>query len=247
MVKLLVKAPAMCCVQQGQKNDMTSYPIPTGSAIIGMVNSAYGKPEVNWAVRFIKVLNKIDRVRMKFNGVNGANHEHSPVCGDYIANCAYIIGVEALVPDYPDNAKARETIDLRKKHEEILLRRITRCEAGSRRGFFYLGKHSYHCTIEPAPENEPKSYYEGKRPMVFRSIPYVQSFTPVPDEELALMGVGKCHWNGGRKVVKSPHDGRWYYSNFHYTDLVMVDGIINFDPRLYQRHQTNCVHHSQNR
>lgn len=223
---------------------MTSYPIPTGSAIIGLLNSIHGKPEFNWAVRSIKVLNKIDRVRMKFNGRDGTG-KHSPVCSDFIANVAYIISVEAVIPNYPDNIRQRETVNLRKKHEETLLRNIMKGEAGSKKGFFHLGKHGCHCTVEPAPDIEPQSFYEGKHSMVFKSVPYVQAFTPVPDDELAIMKVGEKKWYGGKKVVLSPHDGKWYYSNFHYTDFIMIDGVINIDPRLYEKHQTNCTHHSQ--
>lgn len=266
MVKVIIKAKYARFTQQGEKADCTTYPIPTPSSLIGLLTSIYGKPEFNWVIRSIKVLNEICIEQMqtnslsytKKNGNSAAKLVNSPVHGSYLRDVAYVVEAEPQIPDYYDNKCLSEgknpkndfkpcaPVNLPLKHINIFKRRVKNGHIGSERGALFLGKNNCPCTVELLEGEEPKSFYEGTGRRIFRSVPYVQSFTHVPKENVERMKkfYGR---NGNNKIFrtfysKNAEDERYFISNFHFTDLVMVDGLIKIDPALYEKHTTNNFH-----
>lgn len=275
MVKVLIKADYARFTQQGEKTDCTTYPIPTPSSLIGLLSSIHGKPEFNWVIRSIKVLNEIRIEQMQFNsnsfceetggkkknntdGTPKTYLKNSPVHCSHLRNVAYIVEAEPQIPQYHDNVclsnginpkmenRPCASVDLPKKHTNIFNRRVREGKIGSRRGNLFLGKHYCHCTVELVEGEEPKSFYEGKGKRIFRCIPYVQEFVRIPSEKVkwAEKNLGK---NGNNKIFytsysKNKDEYRYFMSNFHFTDLVMVDGVIKIDPELYKKHITNNFH-----
>lgn len=260
MVKVLIKADYARFTQQGEKADCTTYPIPTPSSLIGLLTSIYGKPEFNWVIRSIKVLNEICIEQTPFNSyrIDKGVLKNSPVHSSHLRNVAYIVEAEPQIPQYHDNDclskginpkmenRPCTPVDLPKKHTNIFNRRVREGKIGSRRGNLFLGKHYCHCTVELVEGEEPKSFYEGKGKRIFRTIPYVQEFTHVPAEKAdwAKEMLGR---NGNNKFFRTTYsknkdEERYFISNFHFTDLVMIDGVITIDPSLYEKHTTNSFH-----
>lgn len=234
MIKILVKADVARFGQQAEKVDCSTYPIPTPSSLIGLLGAIHGKPEFNWEIRTIKVLNEITIEKMWTVGSKGGSKK-ALVGGSYLRDVAYVVEAEAVIPPYEDNIIAwRKGINLQKKHEETLKRRVRQGRVGNMSGRLYLGRHECHCSVELIEGEEPKSFYEGTGTRTFHSIPYVQSFEVV--HNICEKGRGKDN-----KIFRSPFkkNNKYFISNFHYTDLVMKDGLITIDGELYKKHTTN--------
>lgn len=242
MVKLIIKAPFARFTQHGEKNDLTTYDIPTPSSLVGLIGSIYGKPEFNWEIRSIEILNKIKRVRMTTNGWKSVDYgadtpdkraKHTQNARVYLADVAYVVEVEPSIPLYKDNINSmRKGINLVKKHEEILCRYIKRMMVRSGRNVLFLGKNDCPCTVELAPDDIPDGFYKSKN-AIFFSIPIVQCFRKVdfPSDKKTMRNVEKLAANG--KIFKSRHDGCYYKSEFHHKDLVMEGGKILVDKDWY--------------
>jgi len=132
--------------------EKSSYPVPTYSALKGIVESVYWKPSITMVVDSVRVMNPI---RMESKGIRPINYGG----GNTLANYTYLRDVHYKVKAYFIFNKHRPDLAYdhnENKHHNILKRSL---EAGGRRDIF-LGARECQGYVEPTSFNEGKGYYD---------------------------------------------------------------------------------------
>lgn len=153
---LRVWGPRACFARPEFPTERVSYPCMTPSAARGLLSSIYFKPEFNWQVRQIRILNPIKRfnetrneiteyatkTNLKVSTVSDENRFQRHTQG--LADVAYVIVAEAVPVPY--------TAEDVKKHAEIFekMTRTGQCKARP-----YFGAREWACYFEWSDGTEP--------------------------------------------------------------------------------------------
>lgn len=98
-----------------------SYPIPTPSALVGLLESIYWKPEMSWKIHNVHLLNDIQYQTIKLNEVKKIQFPDKPMV---VEKNRTQVSTRVLVnPDYIIDASIH-SIDELTKHMSIFRRRV---------------------------------------------------------------------------------------------------------------------------
>jgi len=133
--------------------EKSSYPVPTYSALRGIVESIYWKPSITMIVDSVRIMNPI---KMESKGIRPINYGG----GNTLANYTYLRDVRYKIKAYfvfnnhrPDLAYDHNE----NKHYSILKRSL---KAGGRRDIF-LGTRECQGYVVPTKFDEEDGYYDG--------------------------------------------------------------------------------------
>lgn len=130
-----------------------TYQIPTISALIGITESIYWKPSINWVIDEVKIVNKIS---MKMKAIRPIEYGG----GNTLAQYTYLDDVCYAVRahfEFNENRPDLKSDFNEHKHHQIALRCVKK---GGRRDIF-LGMRECQGYVEPCQFDEVTSYYEG--------------------------------------------------------------------------------------
>jgi CRISPR-associated protein Cas5d len=159
-----------------------SYPVPTFSAVKGILESIYWKPEFTWQVISVQVLNEIKHQNFLRNEVinQKISLDRKPI--EIISNRTQRNSKVLVRPAYIVTAKivqkAHDNANI-KKHLEIFNRRV---ERGAYYRTPYFGIKEYECLFSFPDGNEtPHESLQGKRNLglMLHSIEYGDSNSAV--------------------------------------------------------------------
>lgn len=144
-----------CFARPEFPTERVSYLVPTPSAVRGLLEAIYWKPEMHWRIREIRVLNPIKHFSETRNETKNKVTRASfkaPLLTDMhrlqrhslgLSDVAYVVIAEAVpVPYEPD---------LLAKHSSIFLSRVTSGQCFSRP---YFGSREWSCYFAPATLEE---------------------------------------------------------------------------------------------
>jgi CRISPR-associated protein Cas5d len=164
IVKVKVKGEFACFTRPDLKVERMTYPCMTPSAARGILDSILWKPEFQWYVRRIIVLNPINFVSVKRNEIN-TKQNNKPIKIEesraqrnsvILKNVAYIIEAsifqeEASIQNRPEKYIGRKGIDADK--DGIFIRRIKKGQCWRRP---YLGTREFAAEfMEPDGTERP--------------------------------------------------------------------------------------------
>jgi len=131
-----------------------SYPIPTHESMVGITNSIYWKPTLDWHIEQIRVINKIQTQTMGIKRIK--THSYEPELSIY----CYLINVEYQVAAHFEwnlnrinMAQDRDEL----KHTAVAERCINK---GGRRDIF-LGTRECQGYVEPCAFGSGPGYYDN--------------------------------------------------------------------------------------
>jgi len=144
-----------CFTQPFAKCDRVSYPVPTPSAIRGVLSAIYWKPEMNWQIHRIEVLKRPQYISVKKNEIHDLTHDKNikndiPVDvlqhrtqrnNQILYDVAYNI--------YATIRLENQTSDIN-KHNEIFNRRLRN---GQHHHQPYLGQKEYTALVSTIDDN----------------------------------------------------------------------------------------------
>lgn len=118
MVHIRCSGPTALFANPHFRADPLSYPVPTPSALKGLVKSIYWKPEFEWEIRRFVVLNPIQfdtsvSTSIKMPGKDGRTQTTCTV----LVDVAYMVSAEAVV----NPLRSRDTAD---RYEHEFVRRL---------------------------------------------------------------------------------------------------------------------------
>lgn len=136
-----------------------SYPIPTYSALKGIVDSIYWKPSIKWVIDELRVLNPIwmDAKATKTLAMNG---ESSLSYNTYLVDVAYQVRCHFEFNKNKPNLKNDWIV---KKHASIAKRAL---KNGGRCNIF-LGTSECRAFVEPCNFGEGKGWYDDSGEISF--------------------------------------------------------------------------------
>ncbi|MBN1191152.1 MAG: type I-C CRISPR-associated protein Cas5 [Dehalococcoidales bacterium] len=164
IVKVKVKGDYACFTRPDLKVERMTYPCMTPSAARGILDSVLWKPEFQWYVRKIIILNPLRFAYIKRNEIN-SKQGRSPIIVEYkraqrnsvvLKDTAYIIEAsifqkEPDIHNSPEKYIGRKGIDA--DHDGIFVRRVKRGQCWRRP---YLGVREFAAEfIEPDGSEEP--------------------------------------------------------------------------------------------
>lgn len=129
-----------------------TYPVPTYSALKGIVEKIYWKPTLNYVIDAVRIMNPI---KMESKGVNPltTKKHHSPSNYTYLRDVHY--QVQMHIEFNMNREDLKQDRDIR-KHYNIFMRSL---EKGGRLPI-YLGVSECFGYVEPCEFGEGKSYYD---------------------------------------------------------------------------------------
>lgn len=162
-MQVVIKAKRAMFTRPELKAERYTYDVPTPSAIKGVLESIYWKPEIKYQINMITVLNEIRHQEVMMmnqkNGicsVNAVDRESGAVPRSMmiLVDVAYVI-------DFYIKLTGKGTVpnDIVEKHLAIFAKRL---QKGQEYRTPYLGCREFVCEVYDALECEiPKSYYDG--------------------------------------------------------------------------------------
>ncbi len=162
-MKVVIKAKRAMFTRPELKAERYTYDVPTPSAIKGVLESIYWKPEIQYRINTITVLNEIRHQEvMTINQINGISSMKAvdrsagavPRSMTILVDVAYVVDFGIIL-----TGKGTTPNDVKEKHLAIFSKRL---QKGQEYRTPYLGCREFVCEVYDALECEiPKSYYEG--------------------------------------------------------------------------------------
>ncbi|HHT9147019.1 MAG TPA: type I-C CRISPR-associated protein Cas5c [Candidatus Wunengus sp. YC61] len=212
IVRVQVKGDFACFTRPDLKVERMTYPCMTPSAARGILDSILWKPEFQWYVRRILILNPIRFCTIKRNEIN-SKQGRSPIIIEerraqrnsvVLRNVAYIIEASIYMKQ-SDKAKLEKYVGVNVKHEGMFPRRIKKGQCWRRP---YLGVREFSAEfMEPDGTEQPIQETIPIGSMLF-DIFYDKNGKPEPlfFHDVAIRnGVLNCEVSENDKMMLSSH------------------------------------------
>lgn len=212
IVRVKVKGDFACFTRPDLKVERMTYPCMTPSAARGILDSILWKPEFQWYVRRILILNPIRFCTIKRNEIN-SKQGRSPIVIEekraqrnsvVLRDVAYIIEASIYMKQ-SDKAKLEKYVGMNIKHEGMFPRRIKKGQCWRRP---YLGVREFSAEfMEPDGTEQPIKETIPIGSMLF-DIFYNKKGKPDPlfFHEVAIRnGVLNCEVSENDKMMQSSH------------------------------------------
>ena len=162
-MKVLITAKRAIFTRPELKVEKYSYEVPTPSALCGVLKSVYWKPEMEYVIDQITVLNEIKYQEVMTNGqIIGATALYpvsrkeaaTPKSMNILTDVAYVVDFHVIL-----TGKGTHTNDVVEKHVAIFYQRL---QKGQQFRTPNLGCKEFVCELYDAAQEEiPQSYYNG--------------------------------------------------------------------------------------
>ena len=169
VVKVKVTGDYACFTRPDLKVERMSYPCMTPSAARGVLDSILWKPEFQWYVRRIIVLNPIRFMSVKRNEIN-SKQSRTPIVVDEVdssgkpkyraqrnsillRDVAYIIEASIFMADVTDRSKFDKYVGMAEKKEGMFPRRVMKGQCWRRP---YLGTREFAAEFMPPEEGDQR-------------------------------------------------------------------------------------------
>lgn len=212
IVRVKVKGDFACFTRPDLKVERMTYPCMTPSAARGILDSILWKPEFQWYVRRILILNPIRFCTVKRNEIN-SKQGRSPIIIEekraqrnsvVLRNVAYIIEASIYMKQ-SDKAKLEKYVGMNVKHEGMFPRRVKKGQCWRRP---YLGVREFSAEfMEPDGTEQPIKETIPIGSMLF-DIFYNEKGKPEPlfFHDVAIRnGVLNCEVSENDKMMQSSH------------------------------------------
>ena len=212
IVRVKVKGDFACFTRPDLKVERMTYPCITPSAARGILDSILWKPEFQWYVRRILILNPIRFCTIKRNEINSKQGRIPIIIEEkraqrnsvVLRNVAYIIEASIYMKQ-SDKAKLEKYVGMNIKHEGMFPRRVKKGQCWRRP---YLGVREFSAEfMEPDETDEPIKETIPIGSMLF-DIFYDQNGKPEPlfFHDVAIRnGVLNCEVPENDKMMQSSH------------------------------------------
>ncbi len=209
--------------------ERVTYEVMTPSAARGVLEAIFWKPEMEWRVREIAVLNPIRRFSILRNEMNSVQSDRSARSwerdgGGYYADedraqrhtlclrdVAYVIRADIVLKPHANDHPA--------KYRDQFRRRVKRGQCFTQP---YLGTREFSAFFAP-PES-------GERPVDLTDelglMLFDLDYEPAPDGEIQYVG----HGGGGGEIVKGNAQPRFFPAR-------LERGVLRVPPELYERRE----------
>lgn len=212
IVRVKVKGDFACFTRPDLKVERMTYPCMTPSAARGILDSILWKPEFQWYVRRILILNPIRFCTIKRNEIN-SKQGRSPIIIEekraqrnsvVLKDVAYIIEASIYMKQ-SDKAKLEKYVGMNIKHEGMFPRRVKKGQCWRRP---YLGVREFSAEfMEPDGTEQPIKETIPIGSMLF-DIFYNEKGKPDPlfFHDVAIRnGVLNCEVSENDKMMQSSH------------------------------------------
>lgn len=161
IVRVKVTGDYACFTRPDLKVERMTYPCMTPSAARGILDSILWKPEFQWYVRRIVVLNPVRFTTIKRNEINSKQGRSPIVIEDrraqrnsvVLRDVAYIIEASIYMKQISDKAKLEKYVGMNVKNEGIFPRRVKKGQCWRRP---YLGVREFSTEfMEPDGTEQP--------------------------------------------------------------------------------------------
>lgn len=164
IVKVKVKGEFACFTRPDLKVERMTYPCMTPSAARGILDSILWKPEFQWYVRKIVVLNPVRFATIKRNEINAKQGRNPIVIEDrraqrnsvILRDVAYIIEASIFMNNVTDKRMYEKYVGMTEKREGLFPRRVRKGQCWRRP---YLGTREFAAEFMP-PDGSEKPLQE---------------------------------------------------------------------------------------
>lgn len=148
IVRVKVKGDYACFTRPDLKVERMTYPCMTPSAARGILDSILWKPEFQWYVRRVLVLNPIRFCTIKRNEINAKQGRNPIVIEEkraqrnsvVLRDVAYVIEASIYMAQTPDKARLEKYVGMNGKNEGMFPRRVRKGQCWRRP---YLGVREF--------------------------------------------------------------------------------------------------------
>lgn len=159
VVRVKVTGDYACFTRPDLKVERMTYPCMTPSAARGVLDSILWKPEFQWYVRRIIVLNPVRFISVKRNEINSKQGRNPIVIEDkraqrnsvILRDVAYIIEASIFMKDVADRCKFDKYIGMAEKREGMFPRRVKKGQCWRRP---YLGTREFSAEFMPPEKSD---------------------------------------------------------------------------------------------
>jgi len=212
VVRVKVTGDYACFTRPDLKVERMTYPCMTPSAARGVLDSILWKPEFQWYVRRIIVLNPVRFMSVKRNEINTKQGKNPIVIEErraqrnsvILRDVAYIIEASIFMNDADDKRKYEKYVGMTEKKEGIFPRRVKKGQCWRRP---YLGTREFSAEfMQPDENDQPIQETIPIGSMLF-DIFYDEAGKPQPlfFEAAILDGVLNCEVPENDQMMRSSH------------------------------------------
>ncbi len=212
VVRVKVTGDYACFTRPDLKVERMTYPCMTPSAARGVLDSILWKPEFQWYVRRIIVLNPVRFMSVKRNEINIKQGKNPIVIEErraqrnsvILRDVAYIIEASIFMNDADDKRKYEKYVGMTEKKEGIFPRRVKKGQCWRRP---YLGTREFSAEfMQPDENDQPIQETIPIGSMLF-DIFYDEAGKPQPlfFEAAILDGVWNCEVPENDQMMRSSH------------------------------------------
>jgi len=159
LVRVKVTGDYACFTRPDLKVERMTYPCMTPSAARGVLDAILWKPEFQWYIRRIIVLNPIRFMTIKRNEINSKQGRNPIVVEDkraqrnsvLLRDVAYIIEASIFMNNVSDKQTFKKYVDMTEKKEGMFPRRVRKGQCWRRP---YLGTREFSAEFMPPEEND---------------------------------------------------------------------------------------------
>lgn len=159
VVRVKVTGDYACFTRPDLKVERMTYPCMTPSAARGVLDAILWKPEFQWYVRRIIVLNPVRFMTIKRNEINSKQGRNPIVVEDkraqrnsvLLRDVAYIIEASIFMNNVSDKQTFKKYVDMTEKKEGMFPRRVRKGQCWRRP---YLGTREFSAEFMPPEEND---------------------------------------------------------------------------------------------
>lgn len=159
VVRVKVTGDYACFTRPDLKVERMTYPCMTPSAARGVLDSILWKPEFQWYVRRIVVLNPVRFMTVKRNEINSKQGRNPIVIEDkraqrnsvILRDVAYIIEASIFMKDVAERCKFDKYIGMAEKREGMFPRRVRKGQCWRRP---FLGTREFSAEFMPPEESD---------------------------------------------------------------------------------------------
>lgn len=213
IVRVKVKGNFACFTRPDLKVERMTYPCMTPSAARGVIDSILWKPEFQWYVRRIIVLNPVRFTTIKRNEIN-AKQGHNPIIIEekraqrnsvILRDVAYIIEASIFMSNAPDKKAFEKYVGMAEGREGIFPRRVKKGQCWRRP---YLGTREFSAEfMKPDGIEQPITDTIPIGSMLF-DIFYDANGKPEPVffHDVAIRdGILNCEVSENERMMQSSH------------------------------------------
>lgn len=146
-----------------REGEKTSYGVPTYSALVGITESIYWKPSIQYVIDEVRIINKIKKEEQATTWSKVTNNQSNKPNGIGLSYYTYLIDVEYEVKCHmvwnENFVSTKENDDKPQKHWDIFQRAL---KNGGRKPIFLGTSECNIAYVEPLENyGEKESYYDG--------------------------------------------------------------------------------------